>query len=121
VADFEAFVAQPERFWRQLSLVLDVPLREHVHTNELPRLNSMHLGPLRAELVTNSALVWYRDSFGGRGSMQTRRFVTRRVSRLFAPNHAKYFSRCEILEAELADAIGLEMDAVKKWTTRIGT
>jgi hypothetical protein len=121
VADFEAYVAQPERFWRQLSLVLDVSLAPHVHASDLPRLNSMHLGSLRMELATNSALTWYRDSFGGRGSMQARRFVTRRVSRLFAPNHNTYFSRYELLEAELADAIHNEMETVKKWTTRIGT
>jgi hypothetical protein len=121
VSDYEAFVAQPERFWRQLSLVLDVPMAEHVETQQLERLNSMHLGPLRMELAINSGLTWYSDSFGSRDKIRMRRFVTRRVSHHFAPKHAKYFARYQALEQELARAIGDEMNAVKRWTTRIGT
>ncbi len=121
VSDFEAFIAQPERFWRQLSLVLDTSLTSHVNTNDLQRLNAMHLGPLRLELAMNSALNWYGESFGGRDMLRTRRFITRRVSQRFAPDHTKYFSRYQVLEEELGSAIHTEMDAVKKWTTRIGT
>lgn len=121
VSDYEAFVAQPERFWRQLSLVLDVALTTHVETEQLERLNSMHLGPLRMELTINSGLTWYTDSFGGRDVLRARRFMTRRVSHHFAPNHAKYFARYRVLEDELATQIGSDMAAVKKWTTRIGT
>jgi hypothetical protein len=81
----------------------------------------MQLGPLRAELALNSTFQWYRDSFGGRGSVRLRRFVNRNVSTRFTSRHDKYFARYESIETGLAAAIALEMDAVKQWTTRIGT
>ena len=121
VSDYEAFVAQPERFWRQLSLVLDSPMASHVDVTELQRLNSMHLGPLRMELKVNASLGWVKDSFGVDDTLRARRFMTRRVSRLFAPDHKKYFSRYQMIEDELGEEIRTEMDAVKRFTTRIGT
>lgn len=121
VSDYEAYVAQPERFWRQLSLVMDVGLVPHVDATDLQRLNSMHLGPLRAELKVNAALGWVKDSFGVSDILRARRFMTRRVSHLFAPDHKKYFSRYQALEEELGAAIRDEMEAVKRWTTRVGT
>lgn len=121
VSDYEAYVAQSERFWRQLSLVLDVALLPHVNAAELQRLNSMHLGPLRMELKVNAALGWVKDSFGLSNTLRARRFMTRRVSHLFAPDHKRYFLRYQLLEEELGAAIRNEMDAVKRWTTRVGT
>ena len=81
----------------------------------------MHLGPLRAELKVNAALGRVKDSFEVSDILRARRFMTRRVSHLFAPDHKKYFSRYQALEDELGAAIRDEMEAVKRWTTRVGT